>query len=63
MVDVANGRGKQLVPANYVLSQLTGPVYVGSYGSGNYVVLTRKPDILADPRARGAWADPLAPLR
>ena len=63
VIDLANGRGKQLRPGNYLLSQLTGSVYVGSYGSGNYVVLTRKPDILADPRARGAWADPLAPLR
>jgi hypothetical protein len=63
VVDLANGRGKTLAPAKYDLAEMTGPVFVGSYGSGNYVILTRKPDILADPRARTAWADPLGPLR
>jgi hypothetical protein len=61
--DLADGGRKPLTADNYTLSELTGPVFVGSYGSGNYVVLTRKPDVLADPRARGAWADPLGPLR
>jgi hypothetical protein len=45
------------------MSDLTGPVFVGSYGSGNYVILSRKPDVLADPRARSAWADPLSAFR
>ncbi len=63
VVDLADGRGKAVTPGMYALSELEGPVFVGSYGSGNYVVLTRKPDLLADPRARGAWADPLRPLR
>ena len=63
LVDVANGRGKNLAPGDYQLLEMTGPVFIGSYGSGNYVILTRKPDILADPRARVAWADPLRPLR
>jgi hypothetical protein len=61
--DISDGRGTTLRPADYTLAGLAGPVFVGSYGSGNYVVLTRKPDILADPRTRSAWADPLAPLR
>jgi Vacuolar protein sorting-associated protein 62 len=63
LVDVANGRGKTLGPGDYSLLKMSGPIFVGSYGSGNYVILTRKPDILADPRARGAWADPLRDLR
>jgi hypothetical protein len=63
VVDLAGGKGKTLRPRNYTIAPLTGPVFVGSYGSGNYVILTRKPDILADPRARPAWADPLRPLR
>jgi hypothetical protein len=63
IVDLANGDRKPLTPDRYALAELSGPVFVGSYGSGNYVVLTRKPDVLADPRARSAWADPLGPLR
>jgi hypothetical protein len=62
LVDLADRGGRRLGPAKYVLSELRGPVFVGSYGSGNYVVLTRRPDVLADPRARGAWDDPLRPL-
>ena len=60
--DLADGHHRPFGPSAYTLSELSGPVFVGSYGSGNYVVLTRKPDLLADPRARGAWADPLRPL-
>jgi hypothetical protein len=63
LVDLANGEGEAFGPSDYTLSALAGPVFVGSYGSGNYVVLTRKPDILADPRNRRAWADPLQPFR
>jgi hypothetical protein len=63
LVDLANGAGKTLGPGDYAVSELSGPVFVGSYGSGNYVILTRQPDILADPRARSAWADPLRQLR
>ena len=62
--DHSDGRGPTLeVGRDYKVRELTGPVFVGSYGSGNYVVLTRKPDILADPRTRPIWADPLAPMR
>jgi hypothetical protein len=63
VIDLANGAGERLDRNNYKLSELTGPVFVGSYGSGNYVVLTRKADILADPRARAAWRDPLSAFR
>jgi hypothetical protein len=63
VVDLVDGAGKTLGPDDYSISDFAGPVFVGSYGSGNYVVLTRKPDVLADPRARSAWADPLRPFR
>jgi len=63
VVDLADGAGTTLRPADYTVSDFAGPVFIGSYGSGNYVVLTRKPDVLADPRARTIWADPLQPLR
>jgi hypothetical protein len=63
LVDVADGAGRTLRPADYALSQLEGPVFIGSYGSGNYVVLTRRPASLSDPRTRGLWRDPLRPLR
>ena len=63
IVDVADGKGRHLEPGDYALSELAGPVFIGSYGSGNYVVLTRRPASLSDPRARGLWRDPLRPLR
>jgi hypothetical protein len=59
LVDVTDGRGRALTSTDYSLSELTGPLYAGSYGSGNYVVLTRRPDVLNDPRLRTAWKDPL----
>jgi hypothetical protein len=62
VIDLADGGRKPLGADAYRLSELSGPVFVGSYGSGNYVVLTRKPDLLADPRARRAWDDPLGPF-
>lgn len=60
--DVSNGRGVTLRLGSYRLAELTGPVFIGVYGSGNYVVLTR-PDTLSDPRTRTLWFDPLRPLR
>jgi hypothetical protein len=63
LVDVADGSGRELGPDDYALSELDGPVYVGSYGSGNYVVLTRRPASLSDPRVRAAWRDPLRAFR
>jgi hypothetical protein len=47
----------------YELAELVGQPFIGSYGTGNYVVLTRRPDVLSDPRTRMAWLDPLRPLR
>jgi len=61
--DVNDADGKVLALGDYDLAELTGPLYIGSYGSGNYVVLTRKPSVLGDPRVRKAWLDPLRPLR
>jgi hypothetical protein len=58
--DTANGRGRELrVVRDYKLRELTGPLYIGSYGSGNYVLGKRKDEILADPRTRGAYENPL----
>jgi hypothetical protein len=63
LVDVTDGRGTALGTGDYELTEMSGPVFIGSYGSGNYVVLTRRADILADPRTRGLWADPFRDLR
>jgi hypothetical protein len=63
LVDVADGGGGRLAPDNYDLTQFSGPVFVGNYGTGNYVVLTRRPASFRDPRLRLAWADPLRALR
>jgi hypothetical protein len=63
LVDVTDGLGRSLGPGRYEMAELTGPLFIGSFGSGNYVVLTRRPDILADPRTRRIWRDPLGPLR
>jgi hypothetical protein len=63
LVDVADALGRTLRVGDYDLAELTGRPFVGSYGTGNYVVLTRRPDVLSDPRTRGAWKDPLRPLR
>lgn len=63
LVDLADGAGRTLAPDDYRLVEFAGPVFIGSYGTGNYVVLTRQPSVLADPRRRTLWADPLRPLR
>ena len=63
LVDVSDGKGTELASDSYDLAELTGPIFAGSYGSGNYVVLTRKADVLSDPRRRTAWNDPLRPFR
>ena len=61
--DISNGQGRELTPSDYDLRELGGPIFAGSFGSGNYVVFTRKPDVLRDPRARQLWEDPLLLLR
>jgi hypothetical protein len=63
LVDLADGNGRVLGPSDYRLVEFTEPVFVGSYGTGNYVILTRQPSVLADPRTRTLWKDPLRPLR
>jgi hypothetical protein len=63
LVDVADGLGRRLAPESYDLAPFSGPVFVGNYGTGNYVVLTRRPASFRDPRLRLAWADPLRDLR
>ena len=63
LTDIADGKGRQLTPDEYDLTQLSGPVFVGNYGTGNYVILTRRPAGFRDPRLRLAWADPLRDLR
>jgi hypothetical protein len=63
LVDLADGAGQTLDADDYELSALEGPVFIGSYGTGNYVVLTRQPSVLSDPRTRTLWEDPLRPLR
>jgi hypothetical protein len=58
--DTSDGRGPELrLARDYKLRELAGPVFIGSYGSGNYVLGKRKNEILADPRTRVAWQNPL----
>ena len=62
--DLADGAGPRLAPPDgYALSEFSGPVFIGNYGTGNYVVLTRHPAGFRDPRLRLAWLDPLQALR
>jgi hypothetical protein len=61
--DIADGAGPRLAADGYELSELAGRAFVGNYGTGNYVVLTRRPAGFRDPRLRLAWLDPLRPLR
>ena len=63
LVDVADGGGTTLGPDQYDLTQFSGPVFVGNYGTGNYVVLTRRQASFRDPRLRLLWEDPLRPIR
>jgi len=63
VIDVSDAQGAELRLGDYDLAVLDGPVYVGSYGSGTYAVLTRQADDLGDPRTRAVWIDPLRPLR
>ena len=63
LVDVTDAGGAELEAGDFDFAELQGPLFVGSYGSGNYVVLTRQPSVLRDPRLRGLWLDPLKLLR
>ena len=62
IVDVSDGQGKTLTPADYTLASLAGPVFVGSYGSGNYVVLTRRPDAPRRPAHAADLGRPARPV-
>jgi hypothetical protein len=58
--DRSDGKGRELrLGRDYKLRELIGPVYVGSYGSGNYVAGQRRDEILADPRTRISWLNAL----
>jgi len=63
--DLSDGLGTTLIPGiSYTVTELPPPppVYIGSYGTGNYVLGHRANDLLADPRTRLAWRNPLARL-
>ncbi len=63
--DLADGRGPSIALGRdgYELRELRGPpLFQGSYGSGNYVLGKKKPDVLSDPRTRSVWLDPLIRL-
>jgi hypothetical protein len=61
--DQSNGLGRTLtLGRNYSVTEIPPPIYVGSYGTGNYVGKHRANDLLADPRTRPAWKNPLARL-
>lgn len=62
ILDRTNGR-QVLREADYELAELTGPVFVGGYGSGNFIGGKRVKGNVSDPRTRPAWSDPLARLR
>lgn len=58
--DRSDGGGRELqLQRDYKLRELVGPTFIGSYGSGNYVLGKRKNEILSDPRTRKAWKHPL----
>jgi hypothetical protein len=61
--DRTNGK-RVLQPAQYGLAELTGKIFAGGYGSGNFVAGKRTKDQVSDPRTRDpAWTDPLVRLR
>jgi hypothetical protein len=61
--DKSDGLGKTLLnEVSYTVTEIPAPVYVGSYGTGNYVSIHRANDMLSDPRRRPAWSNPLARL-
>lgn len=65
--DVAHGNARKIrrltVGEGYQIRRLSGPVFSGNYGSGNYVLGKRHADKLTDPRTRTQWRDPLRPLQ
>ena len=61
--DRSDGRGLTLDPQNYVLDELVPPIFIGSFGTGNYVAGHRLNEVLSDPRTRAGWTNPLARLQ
>lgn len=61
--DKSDGRGTTLIPGvSYEVTEMPPPVYIGSYGTGNYVLGRRANVMMSDPRRRPAWRNPLARL-
>jgi hypothetical protein len=61
--DKSNGLGTTLIPGvSYEITEMSTPLYIGSYGTGNYVGRHRANEMLSDPRLRPAWTNPLARL-
>ena len=62
--DKSDGLGKTLLPGvSYEVTEMPAPVYIGSYGTGNYVSIHRANDLLSDPRRRPAWTEPARTAR
>jgi hypothetical protein len=61
--DKGDGKGTNLIPdLTYEVREFAPPLYIGSYGTGNYVAGHRANDLLSDPRLRSAYRNPLARL-
>jgi hypothetical protein len=61
--DKGDGQGTNFIPdLTYEVHEFSPPVYIGSYGTGNYVAGHRANDLLSDPRLRSAYRNPLARL-
>jgi hypothetical protein len=61
--DRGDGQGTNLIPdLSYEVREFGPPLYIGSYGTGNYVAGHRANDLLSDPRLRPAYRNPLARL-
>lgn len=61
--DRGDGQGTNLLPdLSYRVREFAPPLYIGSYGTGNYVARHRANDLLSDPRLRPAYRNPLARL-
>ncbi len=60
-MDDANGGGSRLTPAAFDLQEFGGVGYIGSWGSGNYVLgVGLTSDRISDPRRRSEYTNPFA---
>jgi hypothetical protein len=63
-VDLADGRGSALKPATYNLQPFAGTGYMGSWGSGTYILgVGPTRDRVTDPRRRSEYTDPFAAVQ